>query len=479
MKNQDNNRKSGDCVKVFARGSLAPSAYGLATSSRGFTILFAVLIASILLAIGIAIFDITVRELRLSSVARESQFAIYAAETGVECALYWDSKYSGSSSAFAGSTDNSTQTIFLTSGTTWTVPADWDDSNNTVHVIGGGGGGGGGSYGGGYTRGGGGGGGGGYSRTSNFNLTPGEIITYGIGAGGAGGAAGGGSTGGNGTAGGGTFFGGSSYGTALLRAAGGGAGLCPYCGPNGLGGSGGASANGIGSVKYAGGGGGTSLNTGSLQGAGGGGAAGINGNGVSGTNPSGNSGGYGGAGDAGNGGAGGGINVGGGNGSEWAANVGSGGGGGGGQAWVGGTGGLYGAGGGGGGANGGGSQDFAGGAGRQGLIVITYAGSPVGTPASGLICDSHDIVANGTPPSPYDANPATWTAWGVSTAGATTTTQFTMPVASGAACSIVSVAKSINASGQARTIVDSRGYNVGCGNLTDANANERVLRVTF
>src|SRR3989344_3242542 len=31
--------------------------------------------------------------------------------------------------------------IFLTSGTSWTVPADWNSSNNTIEVIGGGGGG--------------------------------------------------------------------------------------------------------------------------------------------------------------------------------------------------------------------------------------------------------------------------------------------------------------------------------------------------
>ncbi len=32
--------------------------------------------------------------------------------------------------------------IFLTSGTSWTVPSDWNNSNNTIEVIGGGGGGG-------------------------------------------------------------------------------------------------------------------------------------------------------------------------------------------------------------------------------------------------------------------------------------------------------------------------------------------------
>lgn len=59
---------------------------------RGFTTLFAVITASLLLAIGIAIFNITYKELLLSSTARESQFAIYAADSGVECALYWDLK---------------------------------------------------------------------------------------------------------------------------------------------------------------------------------------------------------------------------------------------------------------------------------------------------------------------------------------------------------------------------------------------------
>jgi hypothetical protein len=31
--------------------------------------------------------------------------------------------------------------IYLTSGTTWTVPADWNSTNNTIEAIGGGGGG--------------------------------------------------------------------------------------------------------------------------------------------------------------------------------------------------------------------------------------------------------------------------------------------------------------------------------------------------
>lgn len=57
---------------------------------RGFTLLLSVLIASVLLSLGLAIFSITIRELLLSSTGRESQFAFYAADTGIECALYFD-----------------------------------------------------------------------------------------------------------------------------------------------------------------------------------------------------------------------------------------------------------------------------------------------------------------------------------------------------------------------------------------------------
>ena len=56
----------------------------------GFTLFFAVLIASLLLAIGLAIFNITIKELVLSSSVRDSEFAFYAADSGAECALFWD-----------------------------------------------------------------------------------------------------------------------------------------------------------------------------------------------------------------------------------------------------------------------------------------------------------------------------------------------------------------------------------------------------
>lgn len=50
------------------------------------------LVGSLALSVGVAIYDLTVRELDLSATATQSQYAIYAADTGAECALYWDFK---------------------------------------------------------------------------------------------------------------------------------------------------------------------------------------------------------------------------------------------------------------------------------------------------------------------------------------------------------------------------------------------------
>ena len=61
-------------------------------SKRGFALLFAVFIAGLMTTIGLAIFNITIKEVTLSGTGRESQFAFYAADTGAECALYLDTK---------------------------------------------------------------------------------------------------------------------------------------------------------------------------------------------------------------------------------------------------------------------------------------------------------------------------------------------------------------------------------------------------
>ncbi len=59
-------------------------------NKKGFTLIFAILISSLLVGIGIAITNLAIRQLSIASVSRESQLAFYAADAGAECALYWD-----------------------------------------------------------------------------------------------------------------------------------------------------------------------------------------------------------------------------------------------------------------------------------------------------------------------------------------------------------------------------------------------------
>ena len=56
--------------------------------NKGFTLLFASLVVSLILSIGLAIAHITLSQLLLSSAGRDSQFAFYNADSGIECALY-------------------------------------------------------------------------------------------------------------------------------------------------------------------------------------------------------------------------------------------------------------------------------------------------------------------------------------------------------------------------------------------------------
>lgn len=263
---------------------------------------------------------------------------------------------------FPKGTQKAEAATFLTSGTTWTVPNDWDSSNNTIEIIGGGGGGGTGF--GNKGAGGGGGGGGGYAKATNVTLTAGTAVGINVGAAGAAHSAGGDTWLCNST----TNCSNSADLSVVVAAQGGGA-------ASNVSSAGGGAGNGlVGAVLRLGGiganGGAAAGNSGG-SGGGGGGAAGLNagGNGGSGTT--------GGQGDGTFGGAGGTVSNAGSNGTEWDSIHGSGGGGGGaaGSSGAGANGpaaGLYGAGGGGGAGGGRNATPGTGAGGTQGLIVITY-----------------------------------------------------------------------------------------------------------
>ena len=62
-------------------------------NKQGFTLIIAVLISSIILSIGLSMFNISIKQSILSATARESQSSFFAADSGIECASYWDYKY--------------------------------------------------------------------------------------------------------------------------------------------------------------------------------------------------------------------------------------------------------------------------------------------------------------------------------------------------------------------------------------------------
>lgn len=74
-------------------------------TQSGFTLFIALVVTGTLLLIASGIINLVVKQSVIATFGRESQHAFYAADSGIECALYWDIKNpSGSQSAFATTT---------------------------------------------------------------------------------------------------------------------------------------------------------------------------------------------------------------------------------------------------------------------------------------------------------------------------------------------------------------------------------------
>lgn len=93
---------------------------------RGVTLLIAVLVVSIVLSIGLAILNITLKEFILSGVARDSAVAFTAADAGLECGKYWDRSPSlPSGSVFDTTEDTSVDCFEGTYNTTHTFGCEY------------------------------------------------------------------------------------------------------------------------------------------------------------------------------------------------------------------------------------------------------------------------------------------------------------------------------------------------------------------
>lgn len=72
----------------------------------GFSLFISVVVAAVLLIISVAVTDLATKETVFSSFGKESQYAIFAADAGVECALFWDNKFNSFATSSSGSPIN-------------------------------------------------------------------------------------------------------------------------------------------------------------------------------------------------------------------------------------------------------------------------------------------------------------------------------------------------------------------------------------
>jgi len=94
------------------------------------SLFIAVVIMSILLFISFVVINISAKSNIFATSGRDSQYAFYAADAGLECAIYWDSKYNSFSTSTASSIVCANQSI-----STNTVIA----GTSTLALVGGGG----------------------------------------------------------------------------------------------------------------------------------------------------------------------------------------------------------------------------------------------------------------------------------------------------------------------------------------------------
>ena len=88
---------------------------------HGFTLLLSILVVSVVLSVGLGIFDIMTKELKLSGLGRESQVAFYAADAGIECFFYWEIKHPGLADSAFGYYD--APSTIKCAGNNFTIPA--------------------------------------------------------------------------------------------------------------------------------------------------------------------------------------------------------------------------------------------------------------------------------------------------------------------------------------------------------------------
>lgn len=107
--------------------------------NKGFVILFAVTISSILLAIALGVSNIALKEVKFGTSARETNNAFFAADTGIECALINDkaggSLFVSSGSPVLNCNNTNISTVENTAGFwTFVIPGIGEDTQSCAKV---------------------------------------------------------------------------------------------------------------------------------------------------------------------------------------------------------------------------------------------------------------------------------------------------------------------------------------------------------
>ncbi len=96
------------------------------SEQKGFTLLIAIIVTSMFLIVSFVVINVALKQLILSYAGEESQYAFYAADSGLECASYWDLKDSNNSAfstSTAGNITCNSQGISTGSQTVPTIPS--------------------------------------------------------------------------------------------------------------------------------------------------------------------------------------------------------------------------------------------------------------------------------------------------------------------------------------------------------------------
>ncbi len=98
----------------------------LFTKPRGFTLFIALIMTAVILSVGLALLNVSYKQVILASTTKNSALSFYHADSGIECALFWDSKL-----AFDYTAPLSPHTINC-DGTNITFTV--DDANPAQHI---------------------------------------------------------------------------------------------------------------------------------------------------------------------------------------------------------------------------------------------------------------------------------------------------------------------------------------------------------